>query len=234
MNKVVTATSAAVLSVLVAGSVTSTAFAWHPKGQIVKKVENVTTGGSASDANTAAAAVSAKPGDILQYTVLVSNVGEANKNNTNDMVSTVMVDSLPAGVELVDTPGVRVITAQLGTIKPGASATKTYKVKVTETTDGKIIENKACYAGDSAVKDAPQSGCDVANIKISNPAPEPTPEPTPEPEPETPADSGNEEQPVEELPSVGVGIIAPITAAATAVGGFAVNTLRLKKRNIKR
>jgi uncharacterized repeat protein (TIGR01451 family) len=182
----VLATTALVLSVAIP------ALAWHPEGKIKKEVMNQTTSSALSDANTAGSAVAAKPGDVLKYVITVSNVGKAASNGYNDMAKTVMTDTLPAGVELVNNPAQRQITENLGLLKPGESVKKEYLVKVTSQTDGAIVENKACFTGDSTANDNPQKGCDPAVIKVSVPETPKTPEPpvvtppTPEPPKETP------------------------------------------------
>ena len=155
-------------------------FAWHPEGGIKKTVRNVTANGQAQDANTDATAVSAKPGDILDYTVTVNNSAPAANDQYNDLAFVKMTDNLPAGVELVSDASKRTVTASMGTIKPGKSASVTFQVKVTSTVNGSKIKNTACYEGDSVVKDNPQYGCDDAIIKITVP---PTPPPPPAPTP---------------------------------------------------
>ena len=97
-------TLAATTGVLMAGLVVTPAYAWHPKGVIVKYVQNQTTGSAKSDANTSAQAVSAKPGDVLKYTIEIRNDGAADSKGYNDMAKTVMVDTLPEGVELISNP----------------------------------------------------------------------------------------------------------------------------------
>lgn len=163
--------------------------AWHPDGKIKKYVQNVTTAGSLADANNATSAVQVKPGDILNYTIVVSNVAPPASNQGNDMAYTVMTDTLPAGVQLVSDPNKRTITENIGTILPGKSVTKTYQIKVVSTTNNSLIENKACFTANSVVKDNPQQGCDVAIIKNKIP-PTPTPPtsnpPTPTPPTPTP------------------------------------------------
>lgn len=165
-----TLTSISAASILFAALVVSPAAAWHPKGTIIKQVQNQTTGSTLSDANSATNAVDAKPGDVLKYVITVSNIGEQVNNTHNDMVGTVLKDTLPAGVELATQPDKRQIVENLGRIKPGQKVTKEYLVKVTKDGKSEIVENKACFTGDSEVKDKPQAGCDVAVIKINLPA----------------------------------------------------------------
>jgi uncharacterized repeat protein (TIGR01451 family) len=163
--------------------------AWHPQGTIKKSVQNVTANGPVVDANTATTAVFAKPGDILNYIIVVSNVAPSARNQYNDMAYTVMTDTLPAGVELVSNPTKRNIVENIGTILPGKSVAKMYQVRVISTTSGSLIENKACFKADSVVKDNPQSGCDLALTKIKIPVTTPTPTPptqTPPTPPTTP------------------------------------------------
>ncbi len=218
----------------------TTAFAWHPEGKIVKKVQNVTAKSELSDANDDASAISAKPGDILTYVITVSNA-QTNDDGKNDMTNTVLTDTLPAGVELVNNAGQRTITENLGTIKPKQLVTKQYQVKVTENTDGKVITNKACFTGNTAVNDNPQSGCEVAVVKISNPKVE---EPTPPATPTTPttpeapkAETPKATQPVESakggeqsLPQTGPASTIAIAAVAIAAG-YAFYMKRLARKN---
>lgn len=147
------------------------ALAWHPKIDVIKKVQNVTTSSALSDANTNAAAVAAKPGDTLKYVIEISNPAEPAQNEWNDLHYTVLTDELPAGVELVSNPAQRTITENIGVILPGAKVTKEYLVKVTSTTNGAYIDNKACAEGDSKVRDTNPKprDCDNAIIKVNVP-----------------------------------------------------------------
>ena len=186
--------AAAVAGVIGIASLTSTAFAWHPKGIITKKVQNVTTGSALSEADTASMAVVAKPGDTLKYVIEVSNIGAADNKGYNDMAKTVMTDTLPAGIELASNPSQRQISENLGTIKPGKSVVKEYLVKVTSKTAGNI-ENTACFTGNSTANDNPQQGCNPAVVTVTIPeVPVTTTPETPE-TPETPV------TPVKETPA---------------------------------
>jgi uncharacterized repeat protein (TIGR01451 family) len=178
----------ATISVVTIASV-STAYAWHPKGIITKKVQNVTTGSVLSEADTAASAIAAKPGDTLKYVIEVRNDGAPTNNNHNDMAKTVMTDTLPAGIALASNPSQRHITENLGTLRPGEKVTKVYTVTVTTATNS-VIKNTACFTGDSAANDNPQQGCNPAVVTVTVP---PKPEepvvvpPTPTPQtPQTP------------------------------------------------
>ena len=228
MNKVTKLASTAVIGTALAVSVTSPALAWHPQGKIVKEVTNVTAGTAKSDANTAAQAVAAKPGDILTYTITISNPAPAADKHYNDLAFVKVTDALPAGVELVKDPNTRNINEDLGTILPGKSVTKELTVKVTATKD-MTIENKACFDGNSVVKDAPRNGCDTAVVKVTVPKTpvtpqEPgkgdeTPTPTPTPVADTPAPA--------ELPKTGpAGILMVATGAI--VLGYLGNLARLR------
>jgi uncharacterized repeat protein (TIGR01451 family) len=230
------ATSAVLVSLMAA----PTAFAWHPEGKIVKKVQNVTAKSELSDANDEKSAISAKTGDILTYVITVSNA-QTNDDGKNDMTNTILTDTLPEGVELVSNASQRIITENLGTIKPKQSVTKQYQVKVTATTDGKVITNKACFTGNTAVNDNPQSGCEVAVVKVSNPTPEQpkppvTPPTTTTPEtpktekpattqPEVSAKSGEQS-----LPQTGPASTIAI-AAITVVAGYVFYMKRLARKN---
>lgn len=221
---------ASLTGVVVASAIVSPALAWHPKGVIKKSVQNQTTGSALSDANTASAAVAAKPGDTLKYVIEVSNTG--NTGTSNEMHFTKLTDTLPAGVELIADPAKRVINEDLGVIKPGEKKTKEYLVKVTSTKNGDLIENKACFTGDSEVKDNPQDGCDVADVKVTVPKPEePKPEPPKpeEPKPETPAPQVQAAS--TELPETGASaVIAPLVALTAGVSAYAGRMLVVKRR----
>jgi len=209
------------LSMIVAPA---SASAWHPEGKIVKKVQNMTQKGELSDANDEKSAVSAKPGDILTYVITVSNE-QTNDDGKNDMVNTVLTDTLPAGVELVSNPSSRAISENLGTIKPKQSVTKQYQVKVTSDKDGDVINNKACFTGNTAVNDNPQQGCEVAVVKVSNPKVE-TPTPPTPPVTTTPETPKTPQTPVapapaataEALPSTGPASTIAIAVLAVAAG----------------
>lgn len=231
MNKLSTFAAAGVLTVVVAGSVVSPAFAWQPKGAITKSVQNVTTGGAVSAADNAATAVNAKPGDVLNYVIEVSNVAPTTDKQYNDMAFTKVTDELPAGVELVSNPSTRTLTEDMGTILPGKSKKVEYKVKVVATTGGTVVTNKACFTGDSVVKDNPQKGCDDAVVKVSVPVvpatpvtPQPPVTTTPAPTPVTPVPAPAT------LAEAGAGVFAPIAAVLAAVGGYFVS---LKRRIVK-
>jgi uncharacterized repeat protein (TIGR01451 family) len=160
--------SAGLIGVVSIASLASTAYAWHPKGIITKKVQNVTTGSELSDADTEGTAVAAKPGDTLKYVITVRNDGAADSKGYNDMAKTVMTDTLPSGIELVSSASQRQISENLSTIKPGQSVTKEYLVKVTASTDG-AIQNTACFTGNSTANDNPQQGCNPAIVTVTVP-----------------------------------------------------------------
>lgn len=171
--------------VLVAGlvmaaslAVATPALAWHPKGTIIKKVQDITTNSALVDANDANSALAVNTGDTLKYVITVSNTGEADSKGYNDMAKTVMTDTLPAGIVLANGGG-NTITENIGLIKPGQSVTKEYLVKVTAAQDGAVVTNKACFTGDSTVNDSPQKGCDNAVVKVKVPKTPDTPK-TPE------------------------------------------------------
>ncbi len=213
------------LSTLLAVAITATAYAWHPAGVIVKTVQNQTAGGAAADANDASSALSAAPGDTLLYSITVSNTGAAAANGNNNMAKTQLTDELPAGIALVSDASQRTVTEDLGTIAPGKSVTKAYQVKVTSTTDGDIITNKACFTGDSIVSDSAQNGCDTAVIKVTVP-----PTPTPPATPTAPSTPSTRVTPTEALPNTGsTGLTAALVLTVGVGFGYALNLLRLRK-----
>jgi uncharacterized repeat protein (TIGR01451 family)/LPXTG-motif cell wall-anchored protein len=215
--------SAGITAVVMASTVTGAVFAWHPKGTIVKYVQNETAQSGLEDANDEASAVAAKPGDILKYVIKVSNEGDASSNE-NSMVNTVLTDTLPTGVELVSQPSQRTISVNLGTIEPGKSVTKSYEVKVTSETDGDVLTNKACFTGNSEANDNEQKGCDTAVVKVKIPETPPKPTPTP-----TPPAAPTKPQAPETLPNTGAGSFI-LPAAVVSILGYAGYLLRLKKQ----
>ena len=233
-----TATTIGLLStaVITAAVVASPALAWHPQGVITKYVQNVTTGSAMSDANDAAHAVAAKPGDVLKYTIVVGNNGTASSNGMNDMAKTVMTDTLPAGVALTDGAS-GAITENIGTVKPGLKVTKEYTVKVTATKSG-LIENKACFTGNSTANDNPQSGCDVADVNVTVPTPPVTPpqQPTPPVQPQQPVTPAPAPQTPAALPdTAGASPLGEVLGAGTGAGaiGYAGVQYLRAKRNLK-
>lgn len=221
MKKLHILSTSVVSGLIIAGTLSGTVAAWHPEGTIKKLVQNQTTGSALSDANTAATAVVAQPGHVLKYVIQVSNVAKPASKNYNDMVKTVMTDTLPAGVELVSDPATRTIKVDLGTLKPGQTVTKEYLVKVTSTQNNAIIENKACFTGDTEVNDNPQKGCDVADVKVEVPEEPKTPE-LPK-TPETPAVLPAE------LPKTGPANALGVFAGVSGLG-YAVHRIVSRKR----
>lgn len=221
MNRTIAFLSLTSISTIIAASVAvAPTYAWHPEGKIKKYVTNISQGGQQQDADNESNAVTATSGDILKYTIVVSNTGKADDRGYNDMAKTKLTDILPSGVELTSSPTQRSITEELGLIKPGTSVTKEYQVKVTSNKDKAVITNKACFTGNSTANDNPQNGCDNAVVKID--APE-TPTP-PAPKPETPKAP---EQP-EVLPNTGASnSILPVLGVSTIV--YIGNMLRLKR-----
>lgn len=218
MQKVKTLLSVGIIALGVSFASVSPALAWHPVGKIVKKVQNVTTGSALSDANVDA--VAAKPGDTLKYVIEVRNDGTVDERGYNDMAKTVMTDTLPAGVELIATPSQRTITENLGLIKPKQMVAKEYLVKVVSTKDG-VIDNTACFTGDSTANDKPQKGCDNAKVKVVVPPKTPPVVPTPPATPTLPAT----------IPATGPEAILGMIAGVTAVTYGAFAYLR-SKRNL--
>lgn len=225
---------ASITGVIAAGAITTPALAWHPKGTIKKFVQNQTSGATLTDANNAQTALAAKPGDILKYVIEVSNTG--SNGSQNEMHFTKLTDTLPAGVQLVSDPGKRDITEDLGVIKPGAKVTKEYLVKVISEKDGDLIENKACFTGDSSVKDQPQQGCDVAITKVSVPKKE-EPKPVEPPKKEEPkVEAPKVETPAPTptppaLPQTGASeMIAPLLALTSGSAAYAGRMLVVKRR----
>jgi uncharacterized repeat protein (TIGR01451 family) len=218
MQKLKLLLSALVMGTLVA--VAQPALAWHPVGKIIKQVQNVTAASPLADADTATAAIAAKPGDTLKYVITVSNIGAVDASGNNDMAFTVLTDTLPAGVVLANGGG-STITENIGLVKPGKSVVKEYLVKVTSTKDGDVITNKACFTGDSTVKDKPQSGCNNAVVTVKVPVVPVTPV-TPK-TPATPAVPAT-------LPSTGPEAVVGSVLGLSGVAYAAVYAIRSKRK----
>jgi uncharacterized repeat protein (TIGR01451 family) len=204
--------SAGIVGIITLVGLSTTAFAWHPKGVITKKVQNITTSSALSEADTAALAVAAKPGDTLRYVIEVRNDGAADTHGYNDMAKTVMTDTLPAGIELASSPAQRQITENLGLLKPGQKVTKEYLVKVTAKSDG-TIQNTACFTGNSTANDNPQQGCNPAVVTVT--VPPVTPEVPVVVTPESPT-------PVAEMPAElpHTGVAENVLGSALALGAI--------------
>lgn len=213
MKSVITLAGVAVASGAMVLSLASPVLAWHPEGEIVKEVQNVTQGSELADANTADTAIGAQPGDTLEYVITVRNDGDSGR--TNEMHYTEAVDQLPAGLELIDGQ----TDKSLGVIEPGESKQYSFRVKVTSEQDNSVICNTASFTGDSEVNDNPQSGDDDACVHVTvppEPSPEPEPQPEPTPKPEEPKGKG--ELP-EEIPATGAGAaLSAILGASSLVG----------------
>jgi uncharacterized repeat protein (TIGR01451 family) len=202
---------------------TGIAAACHPQGVIKKDVQNLTTKSASVAADTTGSALVAHPGDTLVYKITVAN----NATGRDDeMISTVIKDSLPAGLSLVSADNFNV-----GTVSMKQSATRTITVKVTANTNT-TIRNEACFTGDSKDHKVPQKGCDLAYVKVVVPTPTPTPTPTVTPTPSkspttTPTPSKTPEvlsDTVTTLPETGapilgstIGLGAMITAGAAYI-----------------
>src|SRR6266568_2523592 len=219
---------ASAMGIITAAMVAVPVFACFPQGKIVKTVQDVTSKSAVSDANEAANALSVIQGDVLTYTVTVSNQEtKVGSKGEDQMTNTTLTDTLPAGVQLISNPGQTTITENLGTISAKGSVTKSYQVKVTATTDGAVLTNKACYtSGSNLGSKYNQSGCDAAVVKVTVPVPTPTPTPTPTPPPAapTPTPTPTPVTPTATaLPNTGAAtFLAPIAAFVTAAGAYIV------------
>lgn len=220
------------ISAIVASTFAYSAYAWHPVGVITKKVQNITSESTLSEADTVANAVTAKPGDTLKYVIEIRNDGKADDKGYNDMAKTVMTDTLPAGIELVGNPTQRTITENIGLIKPGQKVTKTYLVKVTASQNG-AITNTACFTGDSTVNDSPQKGCNPAVVKVTVPEVE-TPKipetPTTPETPETPTTETPAAEMPAELPQTGAGSTIILMTLGLGVMSYAIHRFILSRR----
>jgi uncharacterized repeat protein (TIGR01451 family) len=220
--------TAGILSMATALVVVPSVLAWHPKGVITKKVQNITSQSTLSEADTASTAVAAKPGDTLKYVIEIRNDGAPDSKGWNDMAKTVMTDTLPNGVELASNPAQRQITENIGLIKPGQKVTKEYLVKVTASKEGSIT-NTACFTGDSAANDNPQKGCNpaVVNVTVTETPDEPEVPVTPA-TPETPK---TPEMPVE-LPKTGAEANLAISVLGLGIVSYVAYRFMQSKRDL--
>ncbi len=156
--------------------------AWHPVGAISKTVQNTSAAVAAPvEANTEETAIAVKTGDVVRYTITVSNKATANDRGYNDLAFIKVTDKVPEGLESVENPAQRTISFELKNLVPGESASKTVDMKVTATTNKLVVSNEACYTADSLVKDQPQAGCDLAKIRLNIPQTSSTSTVKPEP-----------------------------------------------------
>ncbi len=211
-----------VIGVVLAALAISPAYACHPVGTINKSVEDLTTGSALVDANDDSTALSVNSGDTLEYVITVSNTAAQADNNQNDMVNTVVTDTLPSGVQYISDPSETSITDNVGTIAAGKSVTITYEVKVTSTQNGTYLTNTACFTANSVNNNDPQSGSDTAVVLVN--VPTPTPAPTPAPTPTTPAPAAPTA-----LPNTGPGNYIVPSAVLVSVLGYAGYMFRLKR-----
>lgn len=101
-----------------------------------KRVENVTRGGDGG---------SAQPGDVLRYTVDVTNTGD------DEAEGVTVADAAPAGTTAVGAFG-----GTIGSLAPGASASVTFDVRVGDAArDGDVIVNAASVTGRGATAGLP-------------------------------------------------------------------------------
>jgi hypothetical protein len=230
----------ALCTATIAGNLLSAvvAAAQDPKVSIKLAVQNQTTNSELSPADNKDSALVAKPGDILKYVVTITNESEESQDNKNDFVSAKVISALPASIELVSNVDTREINEDLGTIKPGKTATKQFVVRVAAK-DAGSIESKACFTGRYDAQNKPQSDCESAFVAVSVPAAEKpaTPAPT------TPAPVNNEAEakPTEtpepaasgkgDLPTTGPSdLIAPLAALGTGGLAYTGRLIALKRR----
>ncbi|MDR9369579.1 hypothetical protein Q5424_10840, partial [Conexibacter sp. JD483] len=127
-----------------------------------KTVANVTTGGDGSVA---------APGDLLRYSVTVTNNGD-------DVAEDVVVsDPAPAGTAAAGASSV-----PLGALAPGAAATAVFEVRVGQVADGFAIVNSASASGVGVVARQPVAASSnavrtVVRVPVLTPVPPAVEEP---------------------------------------------------------
>jgi len=224
MKKVTLFANASIASIVAATMIAVPALACKPVGSIVKSVQDQTTNSATVSSNSASSALAVNSGDTLVYTITIKNSGAAESNGDDDMLNVKLADTLPSGVQLISSSSQAQISESLGTIKPGASITKSYSVKVTDT-NGDILTNKACYTGSSVDNKDNQSGCDTAVVKVNVPTPA-TPTPAPTPTTTTPTATPAT------MPDTGSTAVSALIALSVAsVLGYSLNLMRLKRQS---
>lgn len=162
----------------------------QPEGKIVLTVRNVTANSPVADAKNPANATQAKSGDIVQFTVKVSNNAKPSSGGYSDLLNVTVSDELPAGLVLANNPSAHAVNLDFGTIAAGDSATKQFNVRIMPTSAAKntMVRNQACYTASNNYSSADlQSGCDFALVHLravaTTPTPPPATTPTPNPTP---------------------------------------------------
>ncbi|HQA25309.1 MAG TPA: DUF11 domain-containing protein, partial [Candidatus Competibacteraceae bacterium] len=105
----------------------------------------------------AAGGTEVNPGDIVRYTLVVSNTGSAAAND----VRIVEEDTLPSQVTFISgsvltSSGILVsenpLIVNVGTLNPGAQATVSFRVEVNPGTAGQTASNRASVTSNNAPK----------------------------------------------------------------------------------
>ncbi len=96
----------------------------------------------------------AKPGDILTYTVVVTNVGDG------DAVNVVVADTIPSGLSYVHATG-KTRSWSFDRLAPGESKTMTYTVRVNSTAKNGVHTNVATAAADDVAMVSAQANVTV-------------------------------------------------------------------------
>jgi uncharacterized repeat protein (TIGR01451 family) len=118
-----------------------------PRLTVVKRVADVTSG--LADGSVAA------PGDVLRYTITVTNTGDDEARDVS------VADSVPPGTVLA--PGSAAPPLAIGTLAPGASASASFDVRVADgVADGTSIVNTASASGTGATAGKPVSATSEA------------------------------------------------------------------------
>lgn len=138
------------------------AYAQNPSGVITMTIQDLTTGSTITQSTSYVFAPVVNTGDELQYQVLLSNQGSSPGND--QMVNTVVTNQLPAGLSLVSEDNLNV-----GTLDASQQAYLNIFVTVTATSAG-LIQNQACFTGNSITGSSPQSGCATSFVKASGKA----------------------------------------------------------------
>jgi len=138
----------------------ATALADAPVGVVNMTVVDVTNGSMPNDAITKSSAQPVYPRDTLEYQILVTNQAI---DETDQMVDTVVTDSLPAGLTLVSEDNL-----SLGVVDPFSSVMVNVTATVNSTASG-IIENQACFTSSSLDGASSQSGCNISMVNVLAP-----------------------------------------------------------------
>ncbi len=255
IKKTLLVAAAASLSILGVGILTAPAHATGPEFTIKYEVQDVTIGTDFVDADDADTALHAAPGDTIQYRATIQNNSAPDPNGSNNVT---LIVTYPNGTQAGDIAGNDTMTTVNVSIAPGKPLVQLWKTTVTSTTEDDSLYSAISIACDPDVcpyiyNDQNQEDywnsafVTVDSHAADAPATDATPSTTTTPTddtPQTPTDNtpvvttdSTKTTPTPAAPEApakmpNTGSSANITAAIAVlavVGGYVLNTLRLRR-----